>query len=136
MKNKKILALTTIGLGLLLLLGNGCAPTSAPASNNQPDSSSTSTSGPIKEFTVQGGNYYFNPGQITVNKGDRVKITFQNNDGFHNLTVDGFNVATPAIGAGQNASVEFTADKAGSFQYYCNIDGHRDKGMNGTLTVK
>jgi hypothetical protein len=40
------------------------------------------------------------------------------------------------VGAGASDVVEFTADKAGTFEYYCSVGNHRAMGMKGTLTVK
>lgn len=100
------------------------------------EGASIAASGPVKEFTVDGTNYAFNPVTITVNKGDMVKITFKDDDGAHNLVVDGYNVATNTIGAGSTDTIQFVADKAGSFEYYCAVANHRDLGMTGTLIVQ
>ncbi|HVS79795.1 MAG TPA: cupredoxin domain-containing protein [Candidatus Paceibacterota bacterium] len=89
-----------------------------------------------KTFTVSGKNFTFTPSTITVNKGDKVKIVFQNTEGTHSFQIDGYNVGTQTIAAGQEATVEFTADKAGSFQYYCSVGTHRQMGMVGTLVVQ
>src|SRR6185369_3931786 len=75
--------------------------------------------GTTKEFTVTGQNYTFTPNMINVKKGDKVRITFKNLNGHHNLMIDEFNVATKTIDGGTQDVVEFTADKTGSFQYYC-----------------
>src|SRR3990167_9256749 len=37
---------------------------------------------------------------------------------------------------GQSASVEFTADKAGGFEYYCSVGTHRAMGMVGAFIVE
>ena len=89
----------------------------------------------VKEFTVMGSNFAFSPSTLSVKKGDRVKITFKNEGGFHDLKIDELNVATKKIKGGAQEVVEFTADKAGSFEYYCSVGEHRAIGMKGTLTV-
>ena len=94
------------------------------------------TNSAVKEFTVEGKNFSMTPNKLTVNKGDKVKITFKNSDGMHDFVLDQFNVKTKALNSGEEATVEFTADKAGSFQYYCSVGNHRAMGMFGTLTVK
>ncbi len=88
-----------------------------------------------KSFTITGSNFAFAPKQIAVKKGDTVKITFINNDGFHDLHIDEFNIATKQIKAGAQETTTFVADKTGSFQYYCSVGTHRAMGMWGTLTV-
>ena len=90
----------------------------------------------VKEFTVIGSNFTFTPNTITVNKGDTVKITFQAVSGFHDLTLDEFAVATKQLQAGESETIQFVADKTGSFEYYCSVGNHRAMGMKGMLTVK
>ena len=72
---------------------------------------------------------------MTVKKGDTVRVTFTNNEGFHDWVLDEFSARTPQIGAGKNATVEFVASKTGTFEYYCSVGSHRKMGMKGTLTV-
>lgn len=90
----------------------------------------------VVPFTVSGGNYYFKPDTIEVKQGDTVTITFKNDDGFHNLIIDEYKVATQMIKGGAEETVTFVADKKGSFEYYCSVGKHRLNGMKGTLIVK
>lgn len=90
----------------------------------------------VKEFVVNGKNFSFTPSLITVKKGDIVKITFTNSDGFHNFVIDEFNVTSKTIQSGSQDSIQFTAGKVGSFEYYCAIGSHRAMGMKGTLKVE
>lgn len=96
----------------------------------------TDTSSTEKTFHINGGNFYFTPNNITVNKGDKVTLVMTNDGGFHNIDIDEYNVKSSTIQTGQSTTVTFTADKAGSFVYYCSVRGHRQNGMWGTLTVK
>ena len=106
-------------------------------SETQTDSGTNSeTAQAVKEFTVDGANFTFSPATITVNKGDRVRIIFKNTGGTHDLVIDEFNVATDKIAIGESGTVEFVADKSGSFDYYCSVGSHRQMGMKGTLIVK
>lgn len=90
----------------------------------------------VKEFTVSGNNFSFNPSTIKVKKGDKVKITFINSEGFHDWVVDEFGVATKQTQAPTTEVIEFTADKSGSFEYYCSVGSHRAMGMKGILIVE
>lgn len=90
----------------------------------------------VKEFTVTGANFSFNPSSITVKKGDRVKITFINSEGFHDWKIDEFGAATKQTKAPTTEVLEFTADKVGSFEYYCSVGSHKAMGMVGTLKVE
>ncbi|MBA3550954.1 hypothetical protein H0W32_01975, partial [Patescibacteria group bacterium] len=71
------------------------------------------STGAVKEFTVTGDNFKFSPTTMTVNKGDRVRITFVNKQGFHDLVVDEYNARTKQMQAGAQETIEFVADKAG-----------------------
>ena len=103
-----------------------------------PDTQSTNmpTNTAVKEFTVVGGNFSFTPNKLTVNKGDTVSITFKNNEGFHDFVLDEFSVRTKQIKAGEQQTVQFIADKTGTFEFYCSVGTHRQMGMKGTLEVK
>ena len=105
-------------------------PKTAPVNNT------VTTTGAVKEFTISAKNFNFAPNTMTVKKGDRVRITLANGDGFHDLVIDEFGVATKKINTGMTEVVEFTADKTGSFEYYCSVGSHRMMGMKGTLVVQ
>lgn len=75
--------------------------------------------------------------ELVVNAGDTVRITVINGDPtLHDLKIDEFGVdSRQLITAEQTATVEFVADRAGEFDYYCSIPGHREIGMKGLLRV-
>ena len=91
--------------------------------------------GEVREFVIEGENFKFSESEITVAKGDTVRITFKNVGGFHDLRVDGYGVGTPRISEGQEATVEFVAGDAGEFEFFCSVGNHRFLGMKGMLTV-
>jgi len=72
--------------------------------------------------------------EITVNKGDKVKINITVTSGMHDFKIDEFNVYADTM-LNQVSTVEFTADKAGEFIYYCTKPEHRQNGHWGTLKV-
>lgn len=95
----------------------------------------------VKTFVIDGTNFAFAiKGQTTtdlrVKQGDRVKIVFNNMDGFHDWKVDEFKAATQKIKTGETSSVEFVADKKGTFEYYCSVGQHRMNGMKGNLIIE
>jgi len=106
-----------------------------PDSNDNDDEN---TIQPIKVFNISGENFKFSLTEITVNKGDTVKINFTSASGFHDWTIDEFKVATKQLNSGDGGadSVTFVADKAGTFEYYCSVGQHRAAGMVGKLIVK
>jgi plastocyanin len=90
----------------------------------------------VVEVTVVGTNMVFDVKEIRVKKGDTVRVTFKNEEGFHDWVIDEFNAKTKQIGAGKEETVEFVADQTGTFEYYCSVGKHRENGMVGTLIVE
>lgn len=77
-------------------------------------------------------DFEYDQKEIHVKKGDKVKITLHSDDGGHGFTIPAYNVTING-----NGSAEFTADKAGSFEYHCSVpcgSGHTK--MKGTLIVE
>lgn len=91
---------------------------------------------PTKTFTVSGAKFKFTPAILTVKKGDVVKVIFKSEDIMHDFTLPDFKVASKTISAGQEDSVTFTADKTGTFQFYCSVGNHKAMGMVGKLIVE
>lgn len=90
----------------------------------------------VKVFSIIGQNFSFTPSLIKVKKGDKVKIIFENTSGFHDFKIDAYGVATPQTQSPSTEVLEFTANKTGSFEYYCSVGNHRSMGMKGTLVVE
>ncbi|MDO8559310.1 MAG: DUF5667 domain-containing protein [bacterium] len=90
-----------------------------------------------KEFEVSGTEYGFNPSNITVQAGQRVKIKFRNDGRIkHNLIIEGLGVGTKTISSDDDASIEFTAPASGNYIFFCSIPGHRQAGMEGSLKIE
>ncbi|MDO8557644.1 MAG: cupredoxin domain-containing protein [bacterium] len=90
----------------------------------------------FKEFTVTATQFTFEPSVIRVTKGDVVRLKLVNADVAHGIVIPEFNVNLMA-GAGVFQTTEFTADKAGIFDFYCSVycgSGH--PGMRGQLVVE
>lgn len=146
-----IVVLLLIGVGIVFAMNNNAMQPQAQQPNMQPtameqeptttaspsaEPSGAMTKGEVKEFTVSGRNFSFSPSTIRVKQGDIVKITFENTGGTHDFVIDEFDVATSQIQSGKSGSVEFVADKKGTFDYYCSVANHRQNGMEGQLIVE
>lgn len=116
---------------------------------------STSKAEP-KVVDVKAVDMSFGPKELTVKKGQPVRIVFNNQDiQLHDFSID----KIPAKGgeghdggghdmggkkpdvhtsadAGKTGEVEFTPTQAGKYQFYCTVAGHKDAGMVGTLIVE
>lgn len=98
--------------------------------------------GEAKRFVVTGENYLFmmdgvqNP-DLVVNEGDMVIVEFSSISGLHDFVVDELGVATEKVRVEDGiTTVEFIADKKGSFEYYCSVGQHRANGMEGNFIVQ
>jgi nitrite reductase (NO-forming) len=111
------------------------SPTATPSTTAKASPTPSSVAS-VKTFTVGAQNFSFTLSQITVNKGDTVKIIFQNVEGSHNWVIDEFNARTNVISGGQTQTIQFVANKSGTFEYYCSVGAHRQLGMRGNLIVK
>lgn len=97
----------------------------------------------VKEFTMT--SFYevvdgqprpqYSLKEIAVKKGDLVRIKITVTKGMHDFKIDEFNVYADTKELNKEYVVEFTADKAGEFIYYCTKPGHRQNGHWGTIKV-
>lgn len=138
MKNKNILIALGVFLAVVLV---GAFSIRKPAIKNSPNSSPSGSlnqsATPTKEIEIVANEYSFTPNLLTVQKGDKISISLRNAGAItHSLFIEGYNVGISAVAPGKSATLSFTADKSGTFAFYCNIDGHRDLGMQGTLEIK
>lgn len=79
--------------------------------------------GVVKEFTIISPEleWGFDPESITIDQGDRIKLTVINEDDFdHGFAIDAFGISQrlPADGT---IYVEFVATKSGEFPFYCSV---------------
>jgi plastocyanin len=107
------------------------------ASPGQTGESTDSATVGVREVTVTGSPFKFEPAEIKVKQGDTVRVKFVNAEGTHDFVVPDFNVQTKQLStANAEETVEFVADKKGSFEYFCSVGNHREMGMKGMLIVE
>ncbi len=96
----------------------------------------TQSNSEVKEFTITAKRFDFTPSTITVDKGDQVRLKITSTDVTHGFAIDEYGI-DERLPPNQEAVIEFTADKAGAFTFYCSVfcgSGH--SGMNGQLIVE
>ena len=135
-----MVALIILGiLGAVVLFAKPRTENPATPQSGTGEVNATATDRPIdkvpKEFIVEALPFRFAPPEITVKKNDTVRITLVSKEGTHDFVLDEFNVRTKQLQAGQSETVEFIANKVGSFEFYCSVGNHRQMGMVGTLQV-
>ena len=90
----------------------------------------------VHEIQVTLRKYEFSPGSLRVKKGERVKLIMTAADHDHGFQLHDFDI-NRKIPKGTTVVVEFTADKAGSFQFRCSsVCGLGHRNMKGTLVVE
>jgi plastocyanin len=148
------LSAVTLAAGLLALAGCGSSSnttSSATTPSTATTTTTTTAAGPNAAATeaVPAGNSLTleaNPeGQLQYNKtslsatAGKLSIAFTNSSPLeHNVTVESSSGkilgATPTFKGGTKVlTLEL---KAGTYKFFCSVPGHRQAGMEGTLTVK
>ena len=88
-----------------------------------------------RTFEIDARQYAYSPAELRVNTGDTVTLQLVSTDVVHGIYVDGYDISVEAD-PGQTATLTFTADKAGSFRFRCNVTcGAMHPFMIGKLTV-
>jgi len=90
----------------------------------------------VKEFNLTAKQWEFTPSTITVKKGDAVRLIIESIDVAHGFAMAEFNV-NKRLNPGATITVEFVADRAGTFPFFCSVlcgSGHSK--MKGKLVVE
>lgn len=122
--------------------------------------STSATPSTPQSFAVTAKEFGFTPAQLTVTAGQPVELTFQNTGAVeHDWSVREIDLAgSPsatgetgdahmtgmhdarklhvAAGPAGQSKLTFTPSKAGTYEVFCTVAGHKEAGMVGTLTVK
>jgi cytochrome c oxidase subunit II len=88
-----------------------------------------------REIAVTAEDFSFDPDEITVEVGEDIAIALTSVDILHDFVIDEFD-AHVAADAGETDIGGFHAAEAGTYTFYCAVEGHREAGMEGTLTVE
>jgi plastocyanin len=85
-------------------------------------------------------NIAYSPSTLNAPAGSMINVTFTNSDQAplmsHDWVLEGVEGAATALAAnGETVSVLFAAPEPGEYAFYCSVQGHRDNGMEGTLTI-
>jgi nitrite reductase (NO-forming) len=84
---------------------------------------------------VTASEFAFDQSTLRAQVGQRITVTVDNRGlTDHNLRIEALG-AQVAAKPGQSASGDFTFQKAGSYEFFCAIPGHKEAGMHGTVIV-
>jgi nitrite reductase (NO-forming) len=110
----------------------GAAPTPAPAEASPGAGGEAGDVATSDQFTVESHDIFFTPTEIEVPSDTEVTILLPNLGAApHNFSIDELDISVD-IAPGETKEVTITAPE-GEYEYYCNIPGHKEAGMVGTL---
>ena len=151
MQHRQILGLLA-GIGLTIALtacsSDDTKESSSSQSSPQPSAAAaaataatTAAAAAPQAITVKSGEYFYEPKDFKVRPGTViVTMTNEGPERPHTFTVknksgDGDLFKSERIETGKNVTLEFTVMDEGTYEVYCNLPGHADRGQRGTLTV-
>ena len=90
-----------------------------------------------REIDVVVRRFAFEPAEVNVTVGERVRLMVRSADGVHGVEIEKFRVNKEIPRGGKPVAIEFTASAEGRFPILCSEycgDGHDD--MTGSLVVR
>jgi plastocyanin len=162
-RGRRLLAVLPVLIGLLVLAGCGSSSSSSssastpettaastPAESTSTSAETSSSSASAAPESSSGGSSKLSleankEGQLSYNtktlsaKAGAVAIDFENASPVgHNVTIEsssGETVGATPTFQGGSKTVNLNL-KPGTYKFYCSVPGHRQAGMEGTITVK
>jgi len=90
----------------------------------------------VNEIRMTAKKYEFNPARIKVKQGEHVRLVITATDRDHGFKLEAFDIDRE-LKKGEAVTVEFTADKAGTFLFECSrFCGLGHKRMKGELVIE
>jgi uncharacterized cupredoxin-like copper-binding protein len=120
--------------------GGGGSTSSGASASRTPSASAATASGGGRVLHIKAdpsGKLKFNVSALDANAG-KVKIVMANPSQLsHSIAIEGngVNAAGQVVGPGGASTVSANL-KPGRYTFFCTVPGHRQAGMQGTLTVK
>jgi cytochrome c oxidase subunit II len=102
-----------------------------------PDSAAAPQQAEPRVIEVVARRYAFEPPQIDVTQGERIRIVLTTADGLHGFEIKKFKIAKEVPRGSKPIVIDFTADEARQFPIVCSAycgDGHES--MKGMLVVQ
>jgi uncharacterized cupredoxin-like copper-binding protein len=124
-----------------VLLLAGCGGSSNSSSGNSSSEDTQAASGNvIQTIQISEKEYSISPNTVNLSKAGTYEFAVTNDGQItHAFNVEegdgGDEAESGHIGPGQTKTVRFTFSGDGSFEMYCPVPGHKDKGMKGTIVV-
>lgn len=121
---------SALAVAVLALAAGGIAAASAAKARPAPQAAEP------RVIEVVARRYAFEPAEIEVAAGERVRLMVTSGDGLHGFEIKRFRVSKEIPRGSAPVAIEFTPSEPGRFPILCSVfcgDGHND--MTGTLVV-
>jgi uncharacterized cupredoxin-like copper-binding protein len=106
------------------------------ASTSEAPATEAASDAAAASITVEAFDLGFNVSSTTIPANTDVQVTVTNNGALaHDFVIDDLGIQTKLLNPGESATVTINA-AAGDYTYYCSVPGHREAGMQGTITVQ
>ncbi len=121
----------------LLLVGTGIFLAANPLIRRVLAASSAQDQAPTRrEFTLTARDYSFSPNRVEAAQDDLIKLTVQSADVAYGFAIDDYRLSR-RVPAGGSTTIEFRADRPGTFPFYSNLSNDsRHSQMRGQLVVR
>lgn len=130
-------ALTVLGAGVACGGGDkdsGDSATPAQKTSNVKNDGAIGNGGG-STITVGAKEFSFDPKEIKLTAGQATTIVLKNGGAIeHDITIDNSAFSVKALPT-KTEQKQLTLPAAGTYTFYCSVPGHRQGGMEGTVTV-
>jgi uncharacterized cupredoxin-like copper-binding protein len=136
---KQVPLLTAV---VVVVAASGCGGGSSGSMNKATSTQSTSSQAGagaiVQTIKIQEKEYQLTPSAVKLSKpGTYVFEGVNKGTISHALAIVGTGISQSSspVAPGQTTMLKVTLTKAGQYQIYCPIDGHKNMGMKGTVTL-
>lgn len=120
----------------LLLVGTGLFLAATPLVRRVFAADAQDQAPTRREFTLTARDYSFSPNRVEATQDDLIKLTVQSADVAYGFAIDDYRLSR-RVPAGGSTTIEFRADRPGTFQFYSNLSNDsRHSQMRGQLVVR
>jgi plastocyanin len=133
----------TVAVGAISVLlalgaiGSGIITAALEEEEGEEAGQAEAAEGGLRLTADPGGDLSFDRQELEASAG-QVTITMENPSSIpHNVSIEGSGVDEEGNTVDQGGTSEVSAElEAGEYTFYCSVPGHREGGMEGTLTVR
>jgi uncharacterized cupredoxin-like copper-binding protein len=120
-----------VAVAAMALAVAGCSPAGTPVASPAPSGSPIKVELSLQEYSITPKAVTIHGGQLTIEAHNAGKMSHA-----LSLTGEAVSLSTRDLSFDPGTTESITATlAAGTYTFFCPVDGHRQLGMEGTLTV-